>query len=401
MGTLDTRKRDRLSDPIGASSDSTRAKWATTRRGGSEGISYGTRITVLMVITAILTVFAMLAVLSFGSASLLNEGELSVRESYRPVVYAAMIAILFAIIFGTLASRSISRPIRRITTTASQIRNGDLTARTGLQGNDEIGRLGETFDDMATTLERDLKLEHRLTSDIAHELRTPLMAMLATVEAMQDGVLPTDEERLGVVANEVQRLSRLVDALLTLSSMENATAPFDPQETDLFAMVRQIVATQEQLFADNGLELVLERGDDEDEGAEDPQVWAQVDRDQMNQAILNLLSNSLRYTPSGGHVYVRVSQGRSDALIEVEDTGMGIDPEDLSRVFSRFWRSDASREHVSGGLGVGLAVTKQIIDMHHGYISVESEVDQGTTFTLHIPREYRTRRTRRNSSATM
>ncbi|MBQ6395506.1 MAG: HAMP domain-containing histidine kinase [Atopobiaceae bacterium] len=352
-----------------------------------------------MVTTAVITVIAMVSVLFLSNGGTL--GSTVDLSSLRPMGYAALVAIVLAIIFGIIASRSISSPIKRITSTASQIRNGDLTARTGLRGDDEIGRLGETFDDMATTLERDLKLEHRLTSDIAHELRTPLMAMLATVEAMQAGVLPTDEERLGVVANEVQRLSRLVDALLTLSSMENNTAPFEPIETDLFALVRQIVDTQEQLFADNGLDLELLREDEDDDSFEDPQVWAEVDRDQMHQAIMNLLSNSLRYTGEGGRVTVRVAQERNDALIEVEDTGMGIDPEDLSRVFSRFWRSDASREHVSGGLGVGLAVTKQIIDRHHGYISVESEVGEGTTFTLHIPREYRASRNRRTSSATM
>lgn len=145
-------------------------------------------------------------------------------------------------------SRSLTDPLKRVTSTAKQIRNGELSARTGLSGEDEIGELGETFDEMATTLERDLKLEHRLTSDVAHELRTPLMAMMATVEAMQDGVLPTDDKHLGTVADETRRLSRLVDAMLQLSRMENGKTKFEPKRTDIVGLVRGLVTSQEQLL---------------------------------------------------------------------------------------------------------------------------------------------------------
>ena len=254
-------------------------------------------------------------------------------------------------------------------------------ARTGIVGDDEIGQLGETFDDMATTLERDLKLEHRLTSDVAHELRTPLMAMLATVEAMQDGVLPSDEEHLETVASEVRRLSRLVSAMLTLSRIENGTAPFRPERTEMVGLVRSVVESQEQLFNDRGLRLRF------DANAPRGELYCECDRDMIRQALINLMSNALRYTPENGWVVVNVGQEGRDLKIAVSDTGIGIAKEDLARVFSRFWRSDASRERASGGLGVGLSVTKEIIDRHHGYISVESELGKGTTFILHIPRE--------------
>ena len=116
------------------------------------------------------------------------------------------------------------------------------------------------------------------------------------------------------------------------------------------------------------------------------ELFCEVDRDMIRQAIINLMSNALRYTPEDGYVVVSVAQEGRDVLVAVADTGIGIAKEDLARVFSRFWRSDASRERVSGGLGVGLAVTKEIIDRHHGFIGVESELGKGTKFTLHIPR---------------
>jgi signal transduction histidine kinase len=321
---------------------------------------------------------------AFGSDALLTKSDAAFRlNSYGAITVAAAIAVILACIFGVVVSRQLTRPIRCITSTAAQIRNGDLTARTGLKGSDEMGQLGETFDDMATSLEKDLKLEHRLTSDVAHELRTPLMAMLATVEAMQDEVLPTDEEHLETVASEVRRLSRLVDAMLQLSRLENGTTAFEPTRTDLVSLVRGIVDSQEQLFADQNLKLRFSV-----EGAH-KEAYADVDRDMIRQCVINLMSNAMRYTPEDGWVIVKVGQDRTDVLVSVSDTGIGIAKEDLSRVFSRFWRSDASRERVSGGLGVGLSVTKEIVDRHHGFISVESELGHGTTFTLHLPREHR------------
>lgn len=318
---------------------------------------------------------------AYGSEALLTKGDAEFRTlSYNAVVYAGFVAVLLAVIAGVMVSRKLAKPIKSITSTASQIRSGDLTARTGIVGDDEIGQLGETFDDMATSLERDLKLEHRLTSDVAHELRTPLMAMLATVEAMQDGVLPADDEHLETVASEVRRLSRLVSAMLQLSRIENGTTKFNPEKTDIVLLVRSVVEAQEQLFADRGLKLKF----DVQNGRRE--IFCEVDRDMIRQCVINLMSNALRYTPEDGYVVVAVSQDGRDAIVSVTDTGIGIAKEDLARVFSRFWRSDASRERESGGLGVGLALTKEIIDRHHGFIGVESELGKGTKFTLHIPR---------------
>ena len=304
-------------------------------------------------------------------------------SSYGAIVTAASMAVVFACVIGVFVARALAKPIKRITTTASQIRNGDLTARTGIVGTDEIGRLGETIDDMATTLERDIKLEHRLTSDVAHELRTPLMAMQATVEAMQDGVLPADQTNLATVAIEVRRLSRLVDAMLRLSRMENGKTPFQIEKCDIVELTNDLVMAHTQLFQDNGIALsfINDTGHDS--------FMVEIDPDLVREAMVNLMSNAMRYTSEGGSVIVRVARDRRNVLISVQDTGMGIAKEDIPRVFSRFWRSDASRERVAGGLGVGLALTKEIVDRHNGTISVDSEEGVGTTFTLHLPLVHR------------
>lgn len=323
---------------------------------------------------------------ALGSEALLTKTDAAFRtNSYGAIATAAAIAAILACVIGYFVSRAISRPIQRITSTAKQIRNGDLTARSKVTGTDEVGQLGETFDDMASTIERDLKLEHRLTGDVAHELRTPLMAMQATVEAMQDGVLPADDEHLEVVATEVRRLSRLIDAMLKLSRLENGTTELKVERTDLVYLVKSLVSSQHQLFHERGLHL---RFVDETPHGE---LYADVDPDLLREAIVNLMSNAMRYTNADGWVKVSLRQDRSDVLVAVQDTGIGIAKEDIPQTFGRFWRSDVSRERVSGGLGVGLAITKEIVDRHNGTILVESELGRGTTFTLRIPQ----RRSRR------
>ena len=319
----------------------------------------------------------------FGSDALLSKADTAFRDrTFNAMFLASIIAVAISVIIGILVSRMLTNPLRRITGTAKQIRDGDLSARTGLKGDDEIDRLGETFDEMATSLEKDLKHERRITSDVAHELRTPLMAMLATVEAMQDGVLPADDEHLETVASETRRLSRLVQQMLDLSRMENRAAPLKLEQIDTVRFVRRIVDSQQQLFNAHDLRL---RFSDDTQGRPS---GIEADPDMVTQAVVNLMSNAMRYTPEGGWVVVSVRTSRRNVQIIVSDTGIGIAKEDLSRIFGRFWRADASRAREAGGLGVGLSVTKQIVERHHGYISVESELGKGTTFTIHLPREH-------------
>ena len=319
----------------------------------------------------------------FGSDALLGKADTAFRDrTFNAMFVASIASVIISVIIGIFVSRMLTNPLRRITGTAKQIRDGDLSARTGLRGDDEIDRLGETFDEMATSLEKDLKHERRITSDVAHELRTPLMAMLATVEAMQDGVLPCDDEHLETVASETRRLSRLVQQMLDLSRMENRTTPLNLEQVDLVPFVQRIVDGQQQLFVKRDLRL---RFSDDTQGRS---AVIEADADMITQAVVNIMSNAMRYTPEGGWVVVSVKADRRNVQIIVSDTGIGIAKEDLSRIFGRFWRADASRAREAGGLGVGLSVTKQIVERHHGYISVESELGKGTTFTIHLPREH-------------
>ena len=313
----------------------------------------------------------------WGSDALLTPIDEQFREnSYQAMIFATVLAILLATCIGFLFARALVSPINRMTSTAKAIKEGDLTARTELHGEDEIARLGETFDAMADSIERDRELERRLTTDVAHELRTPLMAIQSTVEAMVDGVFAPDEERLETVNSEVQRLSRLVDAILKLSRLENRSTPMKKEVVDVGELIAGIVATHEAFVADSGLTLAyeMERG-----------VRVLGDADMIRQATANLISNAVRYTPEGGRITVRVKRGDIMASIAVEDTGIGLSPDEAKMVFSRFWRADAGRTRESGGLGIGLSVVKEIVERHNGWVQVEGRKGEGACFTIHVP----------------
>ncbi|MVX61670.1 HAMP domain-containing protein [Enterorhabdus mucosicola] len=313
----------------------------------------------------------------YGSEALMRQPDQEFRDnSYQAMFIAAAVAIVLASCIGFLFARNLVAPINRIMGAARAIGKGDLSARTNLHGEDEVARLGETFDAMAESVEKDRDLERRLTTDVAHELRTPLMAIQATVEAMVDGVYEADEERLVTVNSEIQRLSRLVNALLKLSRLENRADPMKEEVVNVGELIAGIVATHEMFVSDSGLTLEYQA---------QPDVEVVGDADMIRQATANLISNAVRYTPEGGHIQVSVRKGDIMASIAVKDTGIGLSKEEARMVFSRFWRADAGRTRESGGLGVGLAVVKEIVDRHGGWVQVEGEKGKGACFTIHIP----------------
>ena len=313
----------------------------------------------------------------YGSESLLTQAdEEFANNSYQAMVFATFVAILLACCIGFLFARALVRPVNKIMRTTTAIKNGDLMARTGMQGSDEISRLGATFDQMADSVERDREIERRLTSDVAHELRTPLMAIQSTVEAMIDGVYETSTKRLETVNSEVMRLSRLVDAILKLSRLENRSNPLNKTTFDVGELISSIVSTHEAYVHESGLKLIYEF----EQG-----VLVYADSDMIRQATANFISNAVRYTPEGGTITVKVFSKDNMAHIAVQDTGIGLSKDEIKMVFNRFWRAEEGRTRAKGGLGVGLSVVKEIVDRHDGQVSVEGEKGKGSCFTIMLP----------------
>ncbi len=322
-------------------------------------------------------VVGVVRVWQLSSEGILAESDLRFqRSSFIGLSAAALVAVTFASLAGLAFAAGLARPIDRITETASALSEGDRTARTRLVGDDSIGILGRTFDEMADAIEADREMERRLTADVAHELRTPLQAIQATVEAMQDGVLPADDERLAIVRDETVRLGRLADGILELTRLERGAVPMAREEMALDAPVRAALDAHRVLIESSGLAL-RERLT--------PGLVVCGDADRLTQAVGNLLSNAARYTPEGGSVEVSLVAEDGRAVLRVSDTGVGIAEEDEERVFARFWRADSARESSTGGMGIGLAVVREIVERHDGSVAVERREGAGTTFALRLP----------------
>jgi signal transduction histidine kinase len=297
-------------------------------------------------------------------------------DTYVALLAASLVAVTLAGLLGVYFARTFTRPLSRITAVSNEVRSGNLSARARMDGRNEFSRLGRAFDEMIDAIENNKKLEHQLTTDVAHELRTPLMAMQATIEAMIDGVLPMDATRLATLNSEVVRLGRLVDVQLQLSRLESGRTALQIGKLDLSKLVEDLIMAHEMFIEDAGLHVGYEI---------EPGIMVRGDADLLRQAISNLLSNAVRYTPPGGRVTIRACSQRNLAQVFVSDTGVGIAAEDIPHVFSRFWRAETSRDRESGGLGVGLALVKEIASRHRGLVNVESEQGVGTTFTLSLP----------------
>ncbi len=313
----------------------------------------------------------------YGSESLMRQTDQQFRSnSYQAMGIAALFAIVLACIVGYLFARRLVKPINRMTETAKEIEAGDFTARTGLSGTDEISRLGETFDDMAESVETSIIRERRLTTDVAHELRSPLQAIQVNVEAMIDGVYPTDSAHLVIINDEVTRLGRMVADLLELSRLESGSLPMQEEVVDVGKTVSDMMTRYDLLFEDYKLHSVVDCA----EG-----VYVKGDAGKLRQAVTNLIANAIRYTPEGGTITVGVTAGDIMANIMVKDTGIGLTPEEARQVFDRFWRADNSRTRDTGGLGIGLSLVKEIVQRHGGWVQVDGRKGEGATFIIHLP----------------
>lgn len=299
---------------------------------------------------------------------------------------SAGIAGLIALVLGAVLFIQIIKPLRQLKKAATAIASGDLDQRVSIHSRDELGELGQTFNQMAESLSNAETQRRHLVADVAHELRTPLAAIQGTLEGMQDGILPLDEEQLAALYSETMLLNRLVGDLKLLSLAEAGQLKLESQETDAGVLLQQIVerarpqADQKNIRLEAKLVPAL------------PSMW--IDADRIAQVINNLIGNAMRYTPEDGAITVQASFIPASGALEVSvsDTGQGIDPVDLPHIFDRFYRADKSRARSSGGSGLGLAIVKQLVEAHGGWVTAESPIfldtnqqGYGTKITLQLP----------------
>ena len=292
------------------------------------------------------------------------------------LLYAALGAALVALGLGTILARTLTHPLRDLTTAIHAMAKGDLKQHVPVKSHDELGELAVAFNQMSADLDR-LNLSRRqMTADIAHDLRSPLTVIGGYVESMRDGVLKPTPERLDTIHSEVQHLQRLVEDLRTLSQADAGELTLNREALVPLALLERMAKSYSHLAARKkvALEVLAEPNLSE----------IRLDPDRMAQVFGNLISNSLRYTPEGGQILLSARQEKETLIFSVQDNGQGISTEALPFIFDRFYRADPARLQGNES-GLGLAIARSIVEAHGGSISAESEVGQGTKVSLVFP----------------
>lgn len=305
------------------------------------------------------------------------------RASFTQAVYeilavAASAAVVAAIAVSTFTARRIVGPIQATVRASQRIAGGDYGERVPVTGQDELGMLTASFNQMAETLERTEARRMELIGNVAHELRTPLSGIRTITEGLVDGVLPAGPETFRQVEREVARLQRLVQDLEELSRAEAGQIPLERRPVDPVDLVQGAVERLQPQYADKGVTL------DTDLAQGLPRV--QADPARATQVLLNLLGNALQYTPAGGRVTAGARANGPEVLFWVRDTGIGVADEHLPHLFERFYRVDKSRARTGGGSGIGLTIARHLVEAHGGHILAASPgPGRGSTFTFSLP----------------
>jgi len=312
-----------------------------------------------------------------AEAVLDTHAQLFLKQVQASLVWAALGAAVLSLVLGFATSRLLTAPIARLTAAAQAIAAGDLSQRVDVQSRDETGVLGQAFNDMAASLAAAETARKNLIADVSHELRTPLTVVQGNLQAILDGVYPLEMGQVTSLYEETRLLTRLVDDLHDLALADAGQLRLERSASDLADLARAAVAqfgpVAEAGEVALGLSLPEER------------VVVLGDADRLAQVLRNLLSNALRHTPAGGEVAVDLEARGDTVHLRVRDTGSGIAPEDLPRVFDRFYRGDRSRSRQGGGAGLGLAIARQLVRAHGGELTVDSKTGEGTTFSITLP----------------
>jgi len=287
------------------------------------------------------------------------------------LLLAALVAAVLSLIAGATLGRRLAAPLDRMAEGAHSFSRRQWSHRIPERGSVETMAVSRALNEMASSLEQAETLRRNLTADIAHELRTPLAVLQGNLRALLDGVYPLTHAEIAALFDETRLLSRLVDDLRQLSLADTASPQLHCTRVDLIALL--VSVAESFTAAADAHAVAFERELPEGE------LTVQADPDRLRQVLVNLIINALQHTPEGGRIILRAVRGSQITTVHIADTGKGIAPDDLPRVFDRFYRGDSS------GTGLGLAVAKAWVEAMGGRIGVESRIGEGSRFWFTIP----------------
>lgn len=286
------------------------------------------------------------------------------------------LSLVFSVVMGWYMAKRLTSPILKTVAVAKQMSGGDTAMRIEEKSSiKELSELIGSVNHLADSLSTQENLRKQLTADVAHELRTPLTTVGAQIEAMIEGVWEPTPKRLQSCQEEIIRISKLVVDLENLAKVESGNLKLDKTYISLKEISEKVVRNYETEIRTKNLSVTID--------GICPDIMADYNR--ISQVMINLLSNAIKYTPHDGSILVTISATADFVEVSVKDTGIGISEVELPFVFERFYRADKSRNRMTGGSGIGLAIVKSIITAHGGSVSVESRLNEGAEFKLKLP----------------
>jgi two-component system sensor histidine kinase MtrB len=305
----------------------------------------------------------------------------------RTVLLAGLALVLLVAAIAALVTRQVVRPVRVAAQTAGRLAGGQLSERITVRGEDDIALLGESFNDMANSLQQQIqrlenlsRLQQRFTSDVSHELRTPLTTIRMAAELLygsREDFAPELARSVELLTNELDRFESLLADLLEISRYDAGAAHLETEQIDIRGIVERAVLSAEPLALRHGVQLRADLGDEP--------VIAEVDARRVERVLRNLLGNALDHAESRP-VTVRVGADAASVAVTVRDEGVGLRPGEAALVFNRFWRGDPSRSRLTGGTGLGLAISLEDVRLHHGWLQAWGARGRGAVFRMTLPR---------------
>ena len=293
-------------------------------------------------------------------------------------IISGFVGCIIALLVVALLTKRITRPINQMKRAARRVASGEFTERVSVNGKDEIAELSESFNNMIVALESLESMRREFIGNVSHELRTPITTIKGFVEGVLDGVIPVEKQEnyLTIVLDETRRMQKLVNDLLDLAKMHAGEVSLNITDFDVNELIRRCVISLQQMFIEKNLEFQAD--------FETERTFVNADSDAIQRVIINLLQNAVKFTPQDGEIRVKTYNDRDKVFISVEDNGKGIPEEELSNIFERFYKTDKSRSTDRSGLGLGLAIVRNIIVSHNEIIKVESEEGHGSVFTFSL-----------------
>jgi len=293
------------------------------------------------------------------------------------LIISSIVTLLLALILGGFLIQSFTHPIRKLAGATEKVAGGDLGFQVDIDSKDELGKLASSFNSMSTDLEKADLARKQMTADIAHDLKTPLTIMQGYTEAMSEGKMAGSQEIYQVMHQQAKHLNYLIDDLKTLSLLDSEEFAFQNQNIDPAIILQQVESAFSPLANEKGIQLSLTKD----------QILPRVNLDpgRLTQILGNLINNALQVLSSGGKIEVSAIQEGDNLLMKVADNGPGISDDNLPLIFNRSFRADKSRASENGSSGLGLTITKKLVEAQGGSISAESKVGTGTTFLIYFP----------------